>query len=483
MNHKLALNILKESLSPDEVLTDKKSLYLHSFDAMKLSFLPTAVVRPSRPESIGCVLKVANAFEIPVTARGAGSSLTGSATPLKGGYVLDLSRLNDLSLDAQAGFAYAQAGVITRSIQQLAESHHLFYPPDPSSSHFCTIGGNIACNAGGLRGLKYGVTRDYVVALKGYLPTGEFVSWGLPLKKYASGYNLKDLWIGSEGTLGVITEAVLKLIPKPPCKWTCLAKFSHNIAALNAAKKLLQSRILPSIFEFMDALTVASFEKQAYSLFQSEGNASFHSLLLIELDGHLSEVSAAKEAVTKWAKQEADAFLAAEDEQEAVSLWEVRRQCSSAMFEHGDSKLNEDVVVPLNKTVLLMELVEKLSKEFKLKIPTFGHIGDGNFHVNIMYSQSDQNERLRAQLGLEKLMEGVVKMGGAISGEHGIGLAKGAFFKLQHSEVERSTMRKIKTALDPKNILNPEKIFNDFHPWDFIPVKDKMPWEQNNPSH
>lgn len=468
-----ALNALIKAL-PNDVITDKDALFTASYDAMKVSFPPQALIQPTSPEPIGIFLKLANEYKVPVTTRGAGSNLIGAATPNLGGWVLDLSKLDGIKIDDFNAYATVGPGTITGIIQQLAEARGLFYPPDPSSSAFCTIGGNIACNAGGLRGVKYGVTRDYVVALKGYLPTGEFVSWGRPLKKFASGYNLRDLWIGSEGTLGVITEATLKLIPKPQTTATFLADFPNEKSALEAAQELLKLHITPSIMEFLDRLTVSGAEQATGAIFESTRS---NVLLLIELDGHPAVVQEDTNNLLIWANQHADRILQATSAAEAKALWRIRRECSHAMFQHGNAKLNEDIVVPLHKTVELIEFVHKLANDNNLKIPTFGHVGDGNFHVNIMYNREDKAQCKNAQDALMDLMKHVVSLGGAITGEHGIGLAKTAFLKLQHTDVEINAMLAIKKALDPNNILNPGKIFTPFQPWEHPPLDITMPWE------
>lgn len=471
---KTPLQELQKALGPN-VLTDKDSLFRASFDALKLSFLPEAVIRITEEDQVAKTLLLANKYKIPVTTRGAGSSLTGSAAPVRGGWVIDLTPLNSIKIDPLKRLAFVQTGAITEEIRKAAQFHGLTYPPDPSSKAFCTIGGNIACNAGGLSCVKYGVTRDYVVALEGYLPTGEKVIWGKPLRKYASGYNLRDLWIGSEGTLGVITHAVLRLIPKPETKWTCLAAFVNEKQSLGAALSLLETKVTPSIFEFLDRLSVTGAEKKSgQKLFPDKPG---HALLLIELDGLAERILHDKEIILHWAKRHAVAYHEAKTADEAEALWQVRRQCSPAMFEHGDSKLNEDIVIPLDKMYALVDFIEKLSAKTKLKIPTFGHAGDGNLHVNIMYQQSDKQQVKNAELAVDALMHEVVRLGGAITGEHGIGLAKSAFLKLQHSEPEIKAMLAIKHALDPHNILNPGKIFEPFQPWEHEPVSFKLPWD------
>ncbi len=469
-----ALRALQNALG-SEVTTDKSSLFKASFDTMKLSFMPEAVILPKSPASIGTALKIANEFRMPITPRGAGSTLTGSATPLKGGWVLDLTNLNNITIDKFNKLAHVQAGAITGDIQKAAIEHDLFYPPDPSSSSFCTIGGNIACNAGGLRGIKYGVTRDYVVALKGFLPNGEPVAWGRPLKKFTSGYNIRDLWIGSEGTLGVITEAVLKLIPKPQASRTFLAYFVDDQAALLGAQALLQTGLIPSVLEFMDVLTVLGVEQATHI---DDQPIFHHAILLIELDGHPAVIEDETTLLVHWAADCTTKFIQAATQEEITALWHTRRACSAAMFQHGNSKLNEDVVVPLDQTVELIEFIQKISQEKNLKIPTFGHVGDGNFHVNIMYNREDKAACKHAEEALQSLMEFVIELGGAITGEHGIGLAKTPFFKLQHTKAEINAMLAIKNALDPVGILNPGKIFSPFKTWDYTPISINMPWEK-----
>lgn len=467
-----ALTALQQALGK-QVLTDEASLFKSSFDALKYSFIPEAVIIPTTPEAIGTTLKLANQFNVPVTPRGMGSTLTGSATPIKGGWVLNLTKLNKISIDPLNRFAHVEAGALVGDIQSAAEDEGLFYPPDPSSSLFCTIGGNIACNAGGLRGIKYGVTRDYVVALKGYLPTGEAVSWGLPLKKFTSGYNMRDLWIGSEGTLGIVSEAVLKLIPKPQTTRTFLASFADDESALFAARALIKTGIIPSALEFMDTLTVLGVEEKGDKRFQPD-----HALLLIELDSPTSLMEHEASKISHWGNIYANKMIQATAFDEIQSLWHIRRECSRAMFKHGNAKLNEDVVVPLNKTVELIKFIRKLSLEKSLKIPTFGHVGDGNFHVNIMYNRDDTLGTKNAEAALEALMEQVVQLGGVITGEHGIGLSKSSFLKLQHSPTEIDAMLAIKNALDPRGILNPGKIFTPCFPMEQQPISIKMPWER-----
>mgnify|MGYP005848228663 CR=1 FL=1 len=465
--------LLKEALG-DSVCCDASVRYQASMDNLRLSVLPQAVIYPRSEAEVGVVLKLANESDVPVTTRGAGSAATGATTPFEGGWVLDLSRWTQCSIDPVSGMAMVQPGVITGDLQRAAESQGWFYPPDPSSAQYSTIGGNVATNAGGLRAAKYGVTRDYVLGLEGFLPTGEFVQWGGPLKKFASGLNMRDLWIGSEGMLGVITKIVLRLVPKPQERTTFLAAFPDEISGLNAVRSLLEQRLVPAALEFMDRQTVACTER--YSGFSPFSEAPGHVLLLVELDGHPSVLKEEREVVFCWAKERAVVFSEATGA-EAESLWRVRRACSQAMFTMGDTKLNEDVVVPLNNQQALLAHTLELHETYGLATPTFGHAADGNFHVHIMFNRADGAQAKQAEGLLEALMKKVVELGGAITGEHGIGLAKSTFLRIQHSDSEVSAMQSIKDSLDPRGILNPGKMFTPVRTWAYPVEAVKMPWD------
>jgi glycolate oxidase len=326
-----------------------------------------------------------------------------------------------------------------------------------------------------MHGGKYGVTRDFVLAVKGFLPTGEYVEWGTPTKKFSAGFNLRDLWIGSEGMLGVVTEATLKLVPLPPARWTLLTAFADEIAAFKAIRVLFAQRVQPAICEFLDRHSVQCAEaKTGQIVFPGQAGRP---VILIELAGSVAELAAAKNPVLAWAEQHALAFREAADRAEAEELWAVRRKCSSAMFALGDSKLNEDIVVPLKNYEKFARFLEKLRRSSRLSIPTFGHLADGNLHVNIMYHRENRAEYLRAEKAVGQLMAGVVKLGGAISGEHGIGLAKTPFLRMQHSPAQIKAMRAVKQALDPNGILNPGKMFDVFKVWEHPRLKIEMPWD------
>ncbi|MEM9226336.1 MAG: FAD-linked oxidase C-terminal domain-containing protein [Verrucomicrobiota bacterium] len=467
---KQAAAALRRKLPAGTLYLDEADRKAVSLDNSRIASLPAAVIKPESDDDIAQVLKLANRYGIPLVCRGGGSAATGATTPLLGGWVLDLSRWNRVRIDAVSGYAHVEVGAINAKVNEAAERKGWFYPPDPSSNAYCTIGGNIACNAGGLRAAKYGVTRDYVVALEGFLPTGEPVRWGRPLKKDVSGYNLRDLWIGSEGQLGVVTRAVLKLVPKPEARTTLLAAYANEADALRTVKAVLKARLVPAILEFIDrqscACVLAKQEAEGSSLPFKAAPQKPPALLLLELDGEPAQVRHQAKAVRAILAERALWSKQARDSAQAEALWQVRRTCSQAMFAQGDTKLNEDIVVPLQAQLPLLKYTLQLKRETGLATPTFGHAADGNFHVHVMFNWDDAVQRKRAQEAIDKIMHKVVELGGSITGEHGIGLAKSPYLRLQHSEAEIAAMQAIKQALDPKGILNPGKIFTPFDMWE-----------------
>lgn len=472
--HAIATRALQRKLGRC-VDRSEKGCWAASFDSSKLSFLPEAVITPLEEAEVGVVLELANKHGVPVTVRGRGTTLMGSAVPLHGGWVIDMLHLKSIRIDAEAGMAHVQAGAKTGDIIRAAAARGWFYPPDPSSKEYCTIGGNIACNAGGMHGGKYGVTRDFVISLRGYLPTGEFVQWGTATKKFAAGFNLRDLWIGSEGMLGIVTGAVLKLVPQPAARWTLLTAFKSEAQAIKAVRALFRQRIQPAICEFLDRESVQCAESATgRPVFAGQRDRA---VILLELAGSGSEIREQKPLLLAWAKQYAVAHGTARTRDEAEQLWAVRRKCSGAMFELGDAKLNEDIVIPMNRYANFITFLAKLKRSTGLAIPTFGHLADGNLHVNIMYHRDDPGESKVAEHALALLMTTVVRMGGAISGEHGIGLAKTPFLRVQHSPAQVKAMQAVKSALDPRGILNPGKMFTQFEVWKHDRIAVHLPWD------
>jgi glycolate oxidase len=468
---------LLSRLGPEVVRTGDDVRFAASLDNSRLSFLPDAVLKPRNEDDVCVILCEANARGVPVTPRGGGTATTGSASPLKGGWVLDLSDWRNLSIDAQNGVAYAQPGVVTATLSAEAEKLGWFYPPDPSSHKFSTIGGNIACNAGGMRGAKYGVTRDYVMALEGFLPTGRWVRWGADLRKYAAGYNMRDLWIGSEGTLGVVTGAVLRLVQKPQARATFLLAFRDEFPALALTRIFTAAHLVPSILEFMDRQCVGCTVAEGLVMPLDVDRGAVPAVLPLELDGDVERVEADAALLEELARPLALAVKRAGSPDEAEGLWAVRRRCSRAMFRLADGKLNEDVVVPARAQDDLMRFALELRERTGLATPVFGHAADGNFHVHVMYRRGVAEDCARAEGAVREIMERVVELGGAISGEHGIGLTKSPFFGLQHSRDEIDAMLAVKRALDPRGILNPGKIFDEFRVWEHKTVDIKLPWD------
>ncbi len=466
---------LKRKLGAKVVATDVVSLHEAGFDSSKILFAPEAVIRARNEADVGTVIELANRHGVPVTTRGRGTTLTGAAAPRRGGWVLDMLALAAITIDGEAGMAHVGAGATIANIQRAAEAEGWFYPPDPSSKEYCTIGGNIACNAGGMHGGKYGVTRDFIVALRGFLATGEYVEWGTATKKFSAGFNLRDLWIGSEGMLGVVTGAVLKLIPRPAERWTLLTSFRDETTALRAALALFRARVQPAICEFLDRGSVLCAERATgREVFPGQAGRP---VILLEFAGSRSEVREQRAVATAWATAHATASRAARTREEAEQLWAVRRKCSGAMFELGDAKLNEDIVLPMKSYVKFARFLAQLTRESGLHIPTFGHLADGNLHVNIMYHKAVPAECRAAEQAVLRLMETVVALGGAISGEHGIGLAKTPFLRLQHSPAQIRAMKAVKDALDPRGILNPGKMFEVFEVWKHPRLEVKLPWD------
>jgi glycolate oxidase len=466
---------LRSRLGAGVVRTGKAALFGASFDASKLQFAPDAVVLPRTYADIATVLALANRWRVPVTVRGRGTSLTGSASPLRGGWVVDMLGWKKIRIDAESGLAHVQAGAGVAALQRAARRKGWFYPPDPASREYCTIGGNIACNAGGMHGAKYGVTRDFVLALKGFLPTGEQVEWGTATRKFSAGFNLRDLWIGSEGMLGLVTDATLKLVPLPESRWTMLAAFENDTEAFRAARALFALRIQPAICEYLGSAAVLCTERaMRTTIFSGQPGRP---VLLLELAGSEGEVQRDRRGLIAWARSHSTAFRAARGRAEAERLWAVRRRCSGAMYQMGDSKLNEDVVLPMRRYGEFGRFLATLARESRLPIPTFGHLGDGNLHVNIVYHAANPVECRSAEKAVRRLMETVVRLGGAISGEHGIGLTKTPFLRLQHSPAQIRAMRAVKRALDPNGVLNPGKMFDVFETWKHPKIKVQLPWD------
>lgn len=484
-----ALAELTKALRAEEWSADPEQLYAASMDNLRYSRLPGLRIYPADEDSVATVLRLANRHRVAVTVRGSGSATTGAATPAVGGWVIDFSRWTEVAVDPVARMAYVQPGATLAAIDAAAAQHGLSYPVDPGSREYATIGGTIATNAGGMRASKYGVTRDYILSLEGFLPTGEFVRWGGNYRKFAAGFNLRDLWIGSEGCLGVITGTVLRLVPAPAARGLCLALFEDDEAAIGAVERLLRSDLQVSACEWLDTATVsctfAFWQKKSPAMLaelpaclrRRAGDGSGCAALIIEVDGETDAIAAQLERVIGHLQLTAEDFATAMDAAGIQSLWKLRKSCSQAMFELGSRKINEDVVVPLASYRELAQLLRQIHQRYGLPTPTFGHAGDGNFHVHIMFNADDPVQSANAGEAVEALMRGIIAIGGAISGEHGIGIAKSAFLSMQYGEAEIRAMRAIKQALDPMNVLNPDKLFQAVRAHELPRETVRLPWD------
>ncbi len=450
---------LRDLLGPAYVRTDEATRTAYGVDALKRGTPADVVVLPANTAEVAGVVKLCAQYRVPVVPRGAGTGYTGGAVPIRGGVVLSLERLNRLlEIDEANLVAVVEPNVVTGDLQEAVEKVGLFYPPDPASLKQSVIGGNVAENAGGPRAFKYGTTKQYVLGLEAVLPTGEIIETGGKVVKNVVGYDLTHLLVGSEGTLAIITKIILRLVPKPPVQATLRATFSSVEAAVEAVSAIVRNRVVPAALELIDG---ESLEAVAQNLgvrsLAPEGTVA---LLLLDVDGvpaAVTEEAARVEAACLAAG--ATEVLHARDESEREELWRVRRELSLSLKLVAPLKFNHDLVVPKGRIPELFALVRQVREDFRLRIPCFGHAGDGNIHVNIMVDPDDADEIARAHKAEHVLFSGVIALEGAISGEHGIGFSKMPFMPLALSPEEIALMKRVKAAFDPLGILNPGKMF------------------------
>lgn len=444
----------------EHVRVDESTRQAYGVDALKRhGRAPDAVVLPADTGEIAAVVLACAAHKVPFVPRGAGSGYTGGAVPVHGGIVISLERLNRiLEIDEANLVAVVEPGVITGELQQAVEKVGLFYPPDPASLAISSIGGNVAECAGGPRAFKYGTTKQYVLGLEAVLPTGEIVETGGKVVKNVVGYDLTHLLVGSEGTLAIITKIVLRLVPKPPVQATLRATFGSVEGAVDAVSEMIRQRVVPSALELIDG---ASLEAVAtYLQVRSLAEKGTAAMLLLEVDGTPAAVSEEVERVEAACRAAGALGIArASTDPEREEIWRVRRELSYALRTITPLKFNHDVVVPKGRIPQLFALVARIRRDYGLRIPCFGHAGDGNIHVNIMVSPDDPDEIARAHESERVLFEGVVALEGSISGEHGIGLTKAPFIGIELSANEIALMKRVKRAFDPDDLLNPGKIF------------------------
>ena len=447
------------SIVGSENVSDSRSdRILHSYDATQQQFLPDAVVYASTTDQVSRVVQLANREKIPILPRGAGSGFTGGTLPVQGGIVLVLTRMDRiLEIDTENLIAVVEPGVVTAELQRQVEELGLFYPPDPASKEFSTMGGNVAECAGGPRCVKYGVTRDYILGLELVTPTGDVIRTGGRTLKNVVGYDLTKLYVGCEGTLGIVTQIIVKLLPKPQAKKTMLVQFETIEGAARAVSAIVGAKIVPTTLEFLDGATIDCIRGKS----NIELPESCRAILIIEVDGEkqLLEGQAAQimDVVTPLGVVDT---RTAETDEESEEIWQVRRIVSPSLRKVNPDKFNEDIVVPRSKVPDMIRALEAISQKYSVPIVNFGHAGDGNIHVNVMVNLEEPGMKDKIETIMDEVFQAAIDLRGSLSGEHGIGTAKARYLDMELDPATIGYMRKIKKALDPNDILNPGKIFH-----------------------
>ena len=453
------LSRLREIVGAENVLTEKEDIIPYSFDGTAaMSQMPGCVVFAKTAEHVSKILKLANETRTPVVTRGSGTGLSGGSLPVPDCIALCLAKMDKiLELDRANLTLLVEAGVTTLTISDAAGAAGLFYPPDPGSMKISTIGGNVANNAGGLRGLKYGVTRNYVMGLEVVLPSGEIVWTGNKCVKDVAGYSLRDVFIGSEGTLGIITKVLLRLIPKPQAKKTMVATYSDMAQAAQTVSDIIASQIIPCTLEFLDRTTIRCVEDYAKVGLPLDCEA----LLLMESDGHPAAVAEEAAKMEECARKNgAREVRVAKDDAEATKLATARRSAFSALARLAPTTILEDATVPRSELAKMIRFVEATAKNHNLKVGTFGHMGDGNLHPTFLTDERNKDEMHRVEDAAKEIFHEAIRLGGTITGEHGVGLAKKAFLPAFAGEVQLQLLRTFRRTLDPNGILNPGKMFD-----------------------
>jgi glycolate oxidase len=455
MNEK-SVSALRE-IYGERLKTSLEDRICYSYDATGKEFLPDAVAYPVSAEEVRGTVLLANEQRFPVVPRGGGTGFSGGSLPVRGGVVLSMERMDRiLSIDTENLVAVVEPGVVTGTLKEEVKKKGLFYPPDPASLKFCTIGGNLAECAGGMCAVKYGVTRDYVLGVEAVLGTGELVRTGVQTVKGVVGYDLTRMLVGSEGTLGIITRATLRLIPLPETAATVLAFFRASEQGARAVAGMVEQRIVPCAMELMDRTAVDCVREIAALPVPEEAGCA----LLVDVDGPKDAVAREADRVEAACRRfDAIEVSRAADASGRDRLWELRRSVSPAIRRVNPVKINEDIVVPRSRLAEMFVFLSGLAKRRNLKIVNFGHAGDGNIHVNILISGKDEDERRRADAAVEEVFRKTVELGGTISGEHGIGISKAPFLEMEVGPLGVSVMKRLKDCFDPNGILNPGKIF------------------------
>jgi glycolate oxidase len=449
---------LRRIVGEKNVLTAREDLITYSFDGTAaLHQMPGCVVFSQTTRHVAEILKVANATRTAVVARGSGTGLSGGSLPSQDCIVLCTARMDKiLEVDRANLTMMVEPGVTTVQIADAASAAGLFYPPDPGSMKISTIGGNVAENSGGLRGLKYGVTRNYVMGLEVVLPDGEVLWTGNKCVKDVAGYSLRDLFIGSEGTLGVITKVLLRLIPKPAARKTMVATFDQMDKAAQTVSAIIAAQIIPCTLEFLDRTTIHCVEDYAKVGLPLDCEA----LLLMESDGHPAMVAEEAAHMERLARENGGNVRVAKDDAEAAALATARRSAFSALARVAPTTILEDATVPRSELARMIRFVEAVAQKYKLRIGTFGHMGDGNLHPTFLTDERNKEEMHRVEEAFKEIFAEAVRLGGTITGEHGIGLAKKSFLPQFAGEAQMRVMRELRRVLDPNGILNPGKMFD-----------------------
>lgn len=440
------------------VLDDTEARLTHSYDATPMyQAMPDGVIFPGNAEEVRAAMKVLSRHRIPVVGRGSGSNLSAGTVPVEGGVVMVLTRMNHLlEIDEENLTATFQPGLITKSLHEAVEARNLFYPPDPGSMVISTLGGNIAECAGGLRGLKYGTTKDYVIGLEAVLPSGDTLRTGGKLTKDVAGYDLTKLLVGSEGTLAIITEATVKLLPYPESKQVMTAYYPDMYDAARSVSRIIASRIIPSTLEFMDNATIRVVENFARIGLPTEMEA----ILLIEQDGPASIVERDVERMAAICREEKAAdVIVADSTERGEELMAARRSALSALARLRPTTILEDATVPRSQIAPMVEQINRIADKYRLDICTFGHAGDGNLHPTCMTDARDREEIERVEQAFNEIFAAALDLGGTITGEHGVGLAKAPYLEWKVGKTGIEVMKGIKRAFDPDNLMNPGKLF------------------------
>jgi glycolate oxidase len=448
-------------LGKGNVFHEEADRHAYSYDAAVLEpSAPSLVVRPQSGEALGKAVRICNENSLPLTVRGAGTNLSGGTIPKPGGVVVLTNALDKiLEINEEDLFAVVQPGVVTAKLAAAVEARGLFYPPDPGSQAVSTLGGNVAENAGGLRGLRYGVTRDYVMGLEFFDSNGELVKTGARTVKCVTGLNLGGLLVGSEGTLGIFNRITLKLIPMPAAKKAMMAVFSEVSRASETVSAIIANRIVPVTLEFMDNFTIRAVEDFSHVGLPVDAAA----LLLIEVDGHPAQVEEDAAKVESICRElGAMRIHVARDAAERDKVWEARRSALSALSRVRPTTVLEDATVPRSRVPAMIRAIEEVAREYELSIGTFGHAGDGNLHPTILTDRRLTHEWRRVEKAIDAIFEKALEFGGTLSGEHGIGTAKSKYLEKETGRATILYSRRIKAALDPKNILNPGKIIGEY---------------------